>query len=115
MYNCIGLIIEVSFCLLELIKITMNKLQESNPSSSYSRRDKQHSNRSPIIPEDNQPTPSPIKYLLQNNIRLNAGEGERPEEEIEVISELLKGCTLFYKLKIDVSDKSLMKGKDWVR
>jgi predicted SprT family Zn-dependent metalloprotease len=39
---------------------------------------------------------SPLKYLLHNNIKLNVGlERERNEEEIEIISHLLRECPVF--------------------
>lgn len=60
----------------------MSILQQTNPSSSYSRRDRNNNNNAASNAETDQRVTSPIKYLLQNNIRLNAGEGERGEEEV---------------------------------
>lgn len=89
----------------------MSILHPNNSSTSYSRRERNHNNNQTNGAEADQVVTSPVKYLLQNNIRLNAAEGQRGEQEVQVISELLKGCSIFYKLKIDVSDIGLLKGR----
>ncbi len=47
---------------------------------------------------NSQPSISPIKYLLQNNVQLNAGVGQRSQEEIELISSLVRECRIFGEL-----------------
>ena len=74
----------------------MNKstqLSGGHPSPRLSRRSP--AGNSPSIADNPSQTGNPVKYLLQNNIKLNVGEGDRGEQEIALIERLITECSIF--------------------